>query len=453
MPTIFRNFGLFNGINSELLEECWLEVSQDRINRIGNGRAPPADETVDLGGRTVIPGLIDAHVHAIVSFTATLNLAGVLSHRRQVRLNLRNCIRNGVTTVRDTGATSGLIRQVIRWVEKGTVIGPRIVRANSFLTAPGAMPEHIPTFPFPLKLLLGGQAVERLRTPEEVRDAVRRMVALGADWIKTGHTDKSIWLNRPDPPLLDDACFDALIDEARKHNRPVAMHQTRASGFRKAIQIGVNSMEHVPSAPLTKQDIDRAVEAGIPIVPTLRVMRDTLLPMAEAEWLQMQGRAYLCPEPLRQTQALFQRYQRGVPEETAQKEYWVDMAFQERALPVIMENVRRLRDAGATVGCGTDSGGGPFTVFGRFYDEIDNLIQTGLSPFEALRSATVVNARILGLEDQLGTVEPGKSADFAVVEGNPLIDPTALRRVKMVIKGGSIVHTEDGDLSSAEEQQ
>jgi imidazolonepropionase-like amidohydrolase len=329
-----------------------------------------------------------------------------------------------------------------RWVKEGKTVGPRIVCANSFIVPPEAMPKGVSTFPLPLRLFLGGQVAERVSTPDQVRDTVRRMVALGADWIKTTHTDKSLFMNRPDPPVFDDACFKALVDEARKQNRPVTMHQTQVSGFRKAIELGVDSMEHAPLDALTDEDIGRMVDANIPIVPTIKVMREVLLLDQIAVWMDREGENYLCPESLRQTCALLKLYQRGITPEIAQTGYYADKAMLIRQFPVMMENVRRLHTARAVIGCGTDSGGAPFTVFGRFYEEIDNLLEVGLSPFEALQSATVVNARILHLEDELGTIEPGKLADFVVLDGNPVADTMALRQLRMVVKEGTIVYQE-----------
>jgi len=439
---VFYNIALFDGVTPQVRPDCWLEVTDGHIHRIGAGPRPLPERAIDLGGRTVIPGLIDAHVHLITPFAPEINLTVLLSLHRQIRLNLANCIRCGVTTVRDMGAAPGMIRRMMRWIEEGKAVGPRIVRTNSFIIPPGAMPEHVPTFPLPLRLFLGGQVAERVSTPDKVRDAVRRMVALGADWIKTTHTDKSIWLNRPDPPVFDDACFKALVDEARRQNRPVAMHQTQASGFRKAIELGVDSMEHAPLDALTGEDIGRMVDSGIPIVPTMKVMREVLLLDRVAEWMDAEGETYLCSESLRQTRALLKIYRRGITSETVRKGYYLDIALHERQIPVMMGNVRRLYTTGAIIGCGTDSGGAAFTVFGRLYEEIENLLEVGLSPSEALQSATAENARILRLEDKLGTIEPGKLADFVVLDGDPLTDMIALRQVRMVVKEGTIVYQE-----------
>jgi imidazolonepropionase-like amidohydrolase len=184
------------------------------------------------------------------------------------------------------------------------------------------------------------------------------------------------------------------------------------------------------------------VEAGIPIVPTMRVPGDFGVLDRVAAWMNEKGERYLCPKALRETRSLLQAYQEGITPEMAQTGYHPDMSMLERGLPVAMENMRRLHAAGAVIGCGTDSGGDPFAVFGRICDEIDYLLEAGLSTFEALCSATVVNARILGLEDRLGTIEAGKVADFVVLDGNPLADITSLQRVQRVVQEGKTVYYE-----------
>ena len=155
---VFYNFTLFDGVNSQVQPDCWLEVTDGLIYRIGAGPCPRSDGGIDLGRRTVIPGLIDAHVHLMSPFAPEINLAVIRSFHRQIRLNLANCIRSGVTTVRDVGCTPGIIRRMKRWVKEGKTVGPRIVCANSFIVPPEAMPEHVPTFPLPLRLFMGDKS-------------------------------------------------------------------------------------------------------------------------------------------------------------------------------------------------------------------------------------------------------------------------------------------------------
>jgi imidazolonepropionase-like amidohydrolase len=200
----------------------------------------------------------------------------------------------------------------------------------------------------------------------------------------------------------------------------------------------VDSIEHMPWDALADEDVQRLVDADIPIVPTLYVFLTD-----PREWLSVEGERYYCSESLGQAQELLELYREGrVTPEMTQQGYYLDWDLILRALPVIRENAAKLVGARPTIGFGTDSGGSQFAVFGRIHEELDNLLQAGFSPLEVLRSATVVNARILRLEDKLGSLEPGKLADLIVVDGDPLVDISTLRQVWMVVKEGRVVHKE-----------
>jgi imidazolonepropionase-like amidohydrolase len=216
------------------------------------------------------------------------------------------------------------------------------------------------------------------------------------------------------------------------------MHQLWASGFRKGIELAVNSMEHAPLDTLTNDDIAQMVKAKIPIIPTLSVFAKVIdLP----HWLDTpEGESYLQPVPLKQTREVLAIYREGITPEMAQQAYYDDIPWLTRQFPVMLENIARLYQAGATIGCGTDSGGWQLAMFGRIYEEIDLLVKIGLTPFEALRSATAINAHILRLDDKLGTLEEGKLADFCTIDGDPLQDTTALRRINSVVKGGKCIY-------------
>jgi imidazolonepropionase-like amidohydrolase len=439
-PKLYSNFSLFDGSKLKIQPDCWLEVEGSKFKRVGSGPPKIDHNAVDLGGKTVIPGFIDAHVHLICPFAPAVNPLVLATLFKQIRLNLSNCIRSGVTTVRDVGAAPGMMNRMIGWVDSGKAIGPRILRTNSFIIPPGATPEQVKTQPFPISFLIGGQVTERVNTPNQVRETVRRMISLGADWIKTTHTDRAFLYCRPDPPVFDDACFDALVDEAHNNGKPVAMHQTWASGFRKAVELKVDSMEHVPFDELNDDDIQSIVDAGIPIIPTQRVMNECMRLDQVAAWMENDAEAYLCKEPLRQTRSILKQTQAGISKGLAKNGYYPDIAMHNRQKETMHKNVKKLRSGGAVIGCGTDSGGAAFTVFGRFHEEIECLMDAGFSVLEALQCATSINARILNIDDKLGTIESGKLADFVVLDGKPDEDKNSLQKVCMVVKEGKIIY-------------
>jgi imidazolonepropionase-like amidohydrolase len=131
-----------------------------------------------------------------------------------------------------------------------------------------------------------------------------------------------------------------------------------------------------------------------------------------------------------------------VTEEDCTKEYYLNYKLLRKQFPQILDNVARLHRAGAIIGFGTDIGGTDFGFFGLAYKELEHLVKAGMSKFEALQAATITNARILGLQNDLGSIEVGKLADLVLVEGNPLDDVGEVKNVKMVWKEGQIVYGE-----------
>ena len=440
---LLHNFRLFDGRQPRLQDGLFLTVRSSRIEALGPaGEAPErAGYTcVDLQGLTLLPGLIDAHVQMSVPFIRRVNVRSVLEMPRQLQNNLRWCLASGVTTVRDMMGMPGTIQRLRREVNAGKLPGPRIFCANSYLTCPGGCPEMAPYFNPLQKWFVGGQIAERLTSAAQVRASVRSMVEQGADWIKTGHASRSFFAGRTAPlPCLSDECYAALVEEARRLNRPVAFHQTYLESFRKGLALGVQTLEHVPGDGLiSEQEADEVARKGSALVATLLVPA-TYLDLEEVQrWLSERAAKFLEPEPLRQTRHLLDSHRKAfhTPEELA-RECLIDIPAIQRSFGLCLENVRRLRQAGVVLGCGTDSGG-ELAFFGQVHKELKLLVQAGLSRFEALQAATVVNARILGMEEHLGALAPGKLADLIAVQGDPLEDLDCLDRIQWVVKDGKI---------------
>lgn len=436
---LINNCSIFNGVSPQIQADSWIEIQDGLIHRIASGPPPKIENSIDLSGKTIIPGLINNHVHLLIDFSSITDLSGLFYRMDQFKRNMALCISNGITTVRDVGGTPGLLDKLIKLVESEKAIGPRIIRTNAFISPTDGYPDFIPSFPFPLNLLMGGQAVERNSDPEQVRNAVRRVVAQGADWIKTSYVDKPFFVGRQVPPLFSDEGYRALMDEARIQNKPVAMHHFHASGLRKGMELGVSSMEHSSFDPLSEEDVMKMKESKIFIVPTLTVFRD-LTDIKRTEMiLEKEGEKYLIPKPLKFTKQVVSNLQKVTSPEMAQNDFIPDLEMIKKSYPVMVENTRRLHEAGVNIGCGTDSGGSGIAIYGRFFEEIECLMDAGMTNFEALRCATYDNARLLKMEDKIGSIETGKIADLAVVEGNPLEDIKALRNVNLVVKGGKVI--------------
>jgi len=439
---LFRNLKLIDGVSPDVQEGKAILVEGERIVEVLDERsAPAADHVIHLNGAFVTPGLIDAHVHLISPFVPKITPRVILSLGRQIRRNLRTVVKEGVTTVRDMAAFPRRIQMARRLANQGLIPGPRIVCANSYITCFGGTPEWVPSLRGPARMIAGGQAVERVETPDQAVDAVRRMVLHRADWVKTCHSDRSVCVGKETLPTLSDPAYAALFAEAAKFGKPVAFHQMWLSAFRKGLQFKPATFEHTPfDGLLSDQEVKAFVDAGIALIPTLDVYRDSFEYDRIAHDLEERGNELLEPTPRRLVSFTLEKYKnKRFTREEIEKEWIFDDSFFNQGIPIAFENVGKLWKAGARIGCGTDSGGSNFAFFGFFWRELANLVAAGMSPFEALRSATAVNAQILGLEKDIGTLEPGRLADLVVVEANPLEDIRIMGRVRAVYKGGRLV--------------
>jgi len=443
--TLFHNLRIFDGLTPKLTGNRVVFVRDGRIEAVDDEANLPRFQDcrrIDLKDAVLMPGLIDMHVHIGVPFIRRVTLRAVWDMHSQLRKNMSWCLSSGTTTVRDMGGIPGILRKYRRLTGAGKIPGPRIFCANSFIAAPGGYPDMAPYFNPIQKWLVGGQFAERLETPAQVRDCVRRMADLGADWIKTGYTEKSYFAGRTDPLRnLSDQCLRALVEEARTLGRPVAFHQTFLPGLRKGIEIGVNTLEHMTSEPIPQEMIDEIAAADIAVIPTFSAPAAYVDLGETSRWLDGGGRRFFESEPFRQTRRLLDLLLKDshTPEELAHdplmdvpmiKSLW-------RQSSSLFDNVRRLKKAGVAIGCGSDAGG-ELAFFGRIHHEMEHLTRAGFSTFEALQAATITNARILGKDDEIGTIEPGKIADMIAVPGDPLQDLGALAHVVLVVKDGRI---------------
>jgi len=325
----FHNFSLFDGLTDGLQTGKIILVSNDTIEKIEDMEAfenYPEYEHVDLDGLTLLPGLIDAHIHPTIPLALDINFRVILQMNRQVGLNLANCIKYGVTTIRDMAAFS---RRITKWknkIDAGEAIGPRILTAKSFISCEKGVPESAPTLNPLAALIAGGQFVERVNSPAEVETVANRLIDGGASWLKTQYSAESLFFRGKMNNLSDD-CFSALMDVSRKRGVRVAMHHTEAAGFKKGVHVGVHTIEHCAEDELDEKDVDRFVTQGMGIVPTLKAPGDFLEIENVRDWLVNHGKSDFMPEPYRQTLAGVEKLlQKPYPPKDYLKRYYYDMA-------------------------------------------------------------------------------------------------------------------------------
>ena len=435
----FFNFLLFDGISEKLLSDRIVRIHDDRIAGVEELSAKdkyPDYEWTDLNGLTLMPGFIDAHIHITVPFVFKVNLVALRQMNAQLSKNFFNCIKYGVTTVRDMGAFPKKINKWRRNIDSGKVIGPRVVTSTSFITSHDGVPEMAPTLNFFEAFMAGGQFVERLSDPKQVRQVGNRLVDHGANWLKTQYSEES-FLFHGKLSNLSDECFRALRETADTRGVGLAMHHTEIEGFKKGIQIGADTLEHCATGLLDQKDVDSFIDKNMGIVPTLKVFGDAFEIETMLSWLNGDGKKDFMPEPLRQSireveKLLIKPY----PPSDYMKKFYPDIKFFKESYPVVLKNVENIKNSGGRIGVGTDTCGTGLSFFGFYYKELEHLTKAGFSNAEALKAATSVNADIIGLSDKVGSIETGKYADFTIVKGDPITDISTVRNIQYVVKGG-----------------
>jgi imidazolonepropionase-like amidohydrolase len=381
------------------------QVRDGHVDAAAFGIAAGA-RVIDLREHFVLPGLIDSHVHL------TNDLGGVASqlaevqrseadHALEAAVNARKTLQAGFTTVRNLGDGDGEIRALRDAVAAGKLPGPRILTANTMISASAGHGD--PTLGFRPDLHAALDTAENVCDGvESCRRAVRRQIAGGADVIKmgiTGGVNSRIGAGLGAQMFEDEA--RAVVETARLFDRKVAVHAHGADGIALALRLGVDSIEH--GTLLDDESIRLFRQSGAYYVPTLSTVNGYL------ERLAANPEAYT-GEVLSKIQGRI-----GITGKSLQ-----------RAVP-----------AGVKIAFGTDAG---VSKHGRNADEFELMVKHGMTPSQAIVAATRNAADLLGLADEIGSLEPGKQADLIAVRGNPLEDVTLLKQVALVMKGGKVEH-------------
>jgi len=396
--TLLKPARVFDGIAAEPHEGWVVLVTGDKIAAVGPAadvRAPAGATTIDLPGTTLLPGLIEGHSHLLLHpYNETPWDDQVLHEPTALRVaratnHARNTLLAGFTTVRDLGTEGAGYSDVglKRAIEQGIVPGPRMIVVTRAIVATGTYgPKHpTPDIDFP-------QGAEEADGLEGLTRVVRDQIGRGADWIKV-YADYRWGPNGETRPTFTVEELTHIVEIARSSGRPVAAHASTAEGMRRAAVAGVETIEHGDAG--TPEVFRLMAEKGIALCPTVAA-----------------GDAILS----------YRGWKRGVDPDT----------------PGITQKKASLKAAiaaGVTICNGSDVG--VFT-HGDNARELELLVNYGMKPVDVLRSATSIDAKVFHMDDRIGAVKPGLLADVIAVDGDPTRDIAAVRKVKLVMKGGVV---------------
>lgn len=399
---LIRAGRLIDGTADTARRNVGILIEGNRIVRVGPWSAVSAASKgarqVDLGGRTVLPGLIDNHTHLLLQGDITQadydeQVLKESTPYRTIRATVaaRNALLNGFTTMRDLETEGAMYADVDvkTAINRGVIPGPRLFVATRAFSATGMYP--LLGYSWELTMPEGVQIVDG---PDAIRKAVREQVKYGADWIKV-YVDRRYylaedgrlrsWLNYTDEEL------EVFAEEAHRLGRKAAAHAIGWDGIDAALRHGFDTIEH--GGGLTPDLMDRMLRQGVYWCPTIYVVAYVA-----------EGRGGIWPRMVElERQAFGEAVRRGLAP-------WISY--------------------------GTDAGGYAWTE--PQARELEYMVRYGMSPMQAIRSATSVAARLLGQERRLGQVAEGFAADLVAVDGDPLADIAELQRVVFVMKDGTV---------------
>jgi imidazolonepropionase-like amidohydrolase len=375
---VLLNANLVDVTDGSIRSGVSVRISDGRVVGVdaGGATAPAGARVVDLAGRYLAPGLIDAHVH--------------VGSEEQAR----RALMSGVTTMRSAGAA--------HYAD----VGMRELQRAGYAQTPEYLAAGYHVRPDPAEALLqdhpdlGRYREGGIRGPDAVRAMARAMMARGLDFLKVNATERAgVPTTDPRKQLYSAEELRALVEEAAAGGIGVMAHAHGDAGGRAAVEAGVRSIEH--GTYLSPETLEMMARRGTFLVPTIAIVRDLTVPGGDYDnaFLNVRGR---------------------------------------HMLPRVQEMARTAHRLGVRIVAATDTGYGPESTT-TLAHELLELVDIGMSPLEALQAATTTAAELLGVSDHTGRIAPGLEADLVVLERNPLQDIGAVQDVLMVVSDGAVV--------------
>jgi len=394
--TVFSGGQIFDGTGA-VPERGDIRVENGRIAEIGTGLS--GDVEIDVSDKTIFPGFFDCHVHLTMTTIDTVErLSTPLSYRfYQAIHNMQVTLDAGITSVRDASGADLGVKQA---VDNGLVAGPRMQISIAMLSQTGGHGDGHVLCGAQLRVPYPGAPSGVVDGPDEMRKRVRELVREGASVIKVA-TSGGVLSPISDPTRghLRDVELEVLVEEATAAGLHVMAHAQATDGIKAAIRSGIRSIEH--GIYLDDEAIQMMLDRGTYLVPTL------LAPRMVVE--AADGGSRLSDRVLEKVHMVIEAH---------------------------TDSISRAIDAGVKIAMGTDSGVGPH---GQNLRELGLMVDAGLTPTQALVATTKTAAELLGVEDDLGTIQEGKLADLVVVDGDPLDVSQLQANICGVYKSGELV--------------
>ena len=440
------------------------------IVHAGAGKIPEENspEIFDMKNMYVMPGLINGHCHMTIPPGQFLkSVFTSMDLLEQIKRNFTLNIEHGITSVRDMGGYPGLIQDYLGKIEKGSLAGPRVIASNSFLSVKGGYIEidesdlH-PLGPFFMTVMGAGDLSTKTTGMDDLKEKIRENIK-DAGLIKVSSMDRRSLIagKTGELPAFTDEELKYVFDYAEKNNLPVAIHDMTSDAFRRALNFPFNSFEHVVYDDyISDSELNTMKKKNMSIVPTAILCNlyategvfETLPAMYKNDFIineiKIRNEYW---ESITEKDVVLSVHETNVTAGTWYKKYnfqyekmYKDGRMTLDPMPFFngliygVKNIQRMRAAGILIGCGTDSGV-PWNYHGTLWREMEMYSRIGFTNAEILRCATVNNARIMGVENEIGSLERGKFGDMIVLKNNPLENISACRNPLVVFRSGKIM--------------
>ena len=401
-PTYIKCGALFDSKSDRLQQNVVITVEGERIKSVGAAPASAGANVIDLSDQTCLPGMVESHTHVFLQgdrkpgqYDAQLLKQSIAYRAIEATTAAQAALDWGYTTIRDleTEGAGYADVDVRNAIAHGLVWGPRMQVVGRAMDVTGAYPLQ-PAYAWDVTVPIGVQTVDGV---EGARKAVREQLSHGTDWVKVyadrgGRIHDGI-LDTVPTFTLDE--LRAIVDEAHREHHRVAAHATGMLGVHNAVEAGVDTVEH--GNYIAPADMKTMVAKGIWFVPT------PFVAIYDTEWrAQREGKQ---------------------PQDTP-------------GIKIEEDTFRRALQSQVKMAFGTDAGAFEWDMSPA--RQLVTMVKWGMSPAQALRTTTLAGAELMGMQNDIGTIEPGKLADIIAVKGNPLSDISVMQKTSFVMKGGVV---------------